>query len=113
MRPTARKIYAELHALKAEALAMHDTLAAPLAQPPNMNVRKYIAAAVLSLEAIARGATIVVPMSEDTTLTEFNPTFNMGATTLGAGGLGLNASGARMRALMRFELVGIPAGATV
>jgi hypothetical protein len=86
---------------------------APLAQPPNMNVRKYIAAAILSLEVIARGATVVVPVSEDTTLSEFNPTFNMGATTLVAGALGLNASGARMRALMRFELAGIPAGATV
>src|SRR3954471_11026914 len=82
-----------------------------------MKVKKYLAAAIISVSGIARGATIVVPVRADTTLFEFFPTYNMGAAMLGAGAINLAAaeSGkpARMHALMRFDLGEIPAGATI
>lgn len=60
---------------------------------------------------------MVVPVSEDTTLFELSPTSNLGASPLGAGAINqiVLATGApaRMHALMRFELVGVPANATV
>jgi hypothetical protein len=82
-----------------------------------MNVRKYLAAATISLYSIARGATIVVPVTQDTTLFEFSPTSNLGAAKLGAGAIAQlvlpAGTPARMRALMRFDLAEIPAGATI
>src|ERR1051325_9203336 len=83
-----------------------------------MNVsRKYIAAAIVSVSLIARGATVVVPVSEDTTLFELVPTSNLGASPLGAGAISqpspATGAPARMHALMRFELVGVPVNATI
>lgn len=84
--------------------------APPLAQPPTMKVKKYLAAAIFSFGIFARGATIVVPVSEDTSLFEGAATSNLGASDLGAGS---TAGGLRMRALMRFDLSTVPAGATI
>jgi hypothetical protein len=56
-----------------------------------------------------------VPASEDTTLYELNPNSNLGSATLGAGAISQPFSGspARMRALIRFDLSELPAGATI
>jgi hypothetical protein len=82
-----------------------------------MKLSQCIAAAILSFGVFARGATVVVPVTQDTTLFELSPTFNLGATTLGAGGINIDSpdtqAPARMRALMRFDLAGIPSGAHV
>lgn len=87
------------------------------AQPQTMNVKILRAAAILGFTVIARGATLVVPASEDTTLFELNPTFNSGAGILGAGGINQLApdtgAPARMRALLRFDLSALPVGATI
>ncbi len=83
----------------------------------HMNVRKYLAAAIFSVgvSVVAHGATIVVPVTQDTTLFEFSPTSNLGAAKLGAGAISQFVQGhpGRMRALMRFDLADIPAGATI
>jgi hypothetical protein len=82
-----------------------------------MNVRKYLAAAIVIVSVVAQGATVVVPVTQDTTLFEFSPTSNLGAARLGAGGISQlilpAGTPARMRALMRFDLAGIPTGATI
>ena len=87
------------------------------AQPQTMNVKLLRAAAIFCLSVFARGATLVVPASEDATLFEFNPTFNLGADLLGAGGIRElspeTGAPARMRALLRFDLSGIPVGSTI
>lgn len=86
------------------------------AQPQIM--KKLIrAAAILCFSIFARGATLVVPASEDTTLFELNPTFNMGTALLGAGGINQlspdTGAPARMRALLKFDVSQIPVGSTV
>jgi hypothetical protein len=82
-----------------------------------MNVKLLRAAAIFCLSAFARGATLVVPASEDTTLFEFNPTFNLGTALLGAGAINQpspdTGAPARMRALLRFDLSAIPTGSTI
>lgn len=87
------------------------------AQPQTMNVKLLRAAAIFCFSVFARGATLVVPASEDTTLFELNPTFNLGAGLLGAGGINQlspdTGAPARMRALLRFDLSGIPSGSVV
>lgn len=87
------------------------------AQPQNMNVKLFRAAAILCFGLFARGATLVVPASEDTTIFELNPTFNMGTALLGAGAINQlspeTGAPARMRALLRFDLSAIPVGSTI
>jgi hypothetical protein len=82
-----------------------------------MKVKLLRAAAIFSICVLARGATLVVPPSEDTTLFEFNPTFNLGTALLGAGGINQlspdTGGPARMRALLRFDLSAIPVGSTI
>lgn len=55
-------------------------------------------------------ATISLPAVADTSLFENNPDFNLGATTLVAG---TNQLFSRTRALFRFDLAAVPAGAVV
>lgn len=66
---------------------------------------------------LARGATVVVPVSEDTTIFELGPTSNLGAAILGAGAINQidpnTGAPGRMRALLRFDLSVIPSAATV
>jgi hypothetical protein len=82
-----------------------------------MNLKLLRAAAIFSFCVLARGATLVVPPSEDTTLFELNPTFNLGAAILGAGSISQlspdTGAPARTRALLRFDLSTIPQGATI
>ncbi|HUS37709.1 MAG TPA: DNRLRE domain-containing protein [Verrucomicrobiae bacterium] len=82
-----------------------------------MNVKLLRAAAIFCVSVFARGATLVVPASEDTTLFELNPTFNLGTALLGAGAIKEpspdTGAPARMRALLRFDLSEIPAGSTI
>lgn len=91
----------------------------PAAGPTNRNMKvsKYIAAATVTFGVIARGATLVVPVTEDTTLSEIDPNFNLGAVILGAGGINQVSTQTeapyRMRSLLLFELAGIPTGATI
>jgi hypothetical protein len=60
---------------------------------------------------------LIVPASEDTTLFEFNPTFNLSADLLGSGAINQlspdTGAPARMRALLRFDLSAIPVGSTI
>ena len=86
-------------------------------QPLIMNVRLYCAAAILCFGASVRGATLVAPVIADTALFEFFPTSNLGAAELAAGSISQldpeRQEPARTRSLIRFDVSGVPAGATV
>ena len=52
-----------------------------------MKVRQFITAALFGFVFYDRGATLVLPVTEDTSLFEANPTFNLGAANLAAGSI--------------------------
>ena len=67
---------------------------------------------VISRSTIA--ATILLQPVSDTTLTEFAPNNNLGGTAfVNAGSSGVNANGARNRALYRFDFSSIPANSKI
>jgi hypothetical protein len=60
-----------------------------------------------------QGASTNFSAVADTTLFEFSPDNNLGGSTLAVGSIGATGRGARARALLRFDVQGIPSNAVI